>query len=171
MVVAEAARRAVDRVGDENVVARLQECEQRQRRRREPRRHGERGKRAFDGRDRVLQIGDGRQAVQAVADALVLAARRQLELAATVGKSIVDARKTGVLTAPRYFSGVATQVARAGGRLVVVVTHASSRVSGKVQRGADLRHLCRDGSRTSTTIASCGGSSVANWLASNDGGM
>ena len=36
--------------------------------------------RPFDGRDRVLQIGDGRQAVQAVADPGVFAARRLLEL-------------------------------------------------------------------------------------------
>ena len=106
MVVAEAPRRTVDRIGDEHVVARL-------------RASASSGSvvavspdgtasarmRALDGGDRVLQIGDGRQAVQAVADALVLAARRLLELGDS-GKSIVVARKTGVLTAPRNLRGV-----------------------------------------------------------------
>ena len=80
VVVAEAARGSVDSVGDESVVAGLEQREQRQRGRGESRGHGKRRVRALDGRDRVLQVGDRGKAVQAVTDAFVFAACRLLEL-------------------------------------------------------------------------------------------
>jgi hypothetical protein len=61
--------------------------------------------RAFDFGYRVLQIGDGWQPVQAITDAVVLARGPACSSFSTVGNSIVDARKTGVFTAPRNFSG------------------------------------------------------------------
>ena len=163
MIVAEAPGRAVDRIGDEHVVARLQEGEQRQRRGGESGRHRESRMRAFDRRDRVLQIGDGRQAVQAVTDARVLAARRLLELRHRREKHRRRAEHRRVDGA-QELPGIAPQVQRTGCRLVLVVAHGCN--------AARIFATCTGtASRTSTTIASVGASSVANWLASNVGGM
>ena len=62
------------------MIARLREREKRKRRRRESRRHDERGVAAFERRQRVLEVGDGRQPVQPVRHARELAARGLLEL-------------------------------------------------------------------------------------------
>ena len=80
MVVAESARRTVDGVGDEQVIAGLERRQQRQRRRCQARRNGERGVPAFECRERALKVGDGRQPVQSVREARILAARRALEV-------------------------------------------------------------------------------------------
>jgi hypothetical protein len=79
VVVAEPPRGTVDHVGDQHVVARLHEGEQRQRGGREAGWDGKRGVTALERRERLLQVPHGGQAVQPVAQPLVLAARRALE--------------------------------------------------------------------------------------------
>src|SRR6202011_2212031 len=80
LLVAESARWTVDRVGDQNVVARSRHREQRERDCRQSRWHRERGVAAFERRHRTLQIGDGRQSVKTIADAGILAALGRLEI-------------------------------------------------------------------------------------------
>ena len=66
MPAAEASRGSVDGIRDERVIARTQQGEEREGRRGKSGRHRERPMTALDLRHRILQVRDGRQAMQPV---------------------------------------------------------------------------------------------------------
>jgi hypothetical protein len=80
LIVTESPRRAINAIGDKNVVALGHDGEQRQRDGRKAGRHRERPVSAFERGESLLQIGHGRQAVQAVHNAGILAATRGVEI-------------------------------------------------------------------------------------------
>ncbi len=172
MQVAEPARRPVDGVGDEDVIAGARERQQRKRRRGESGRNGQRREAAFDLGDRALQVGDGRQTVQAIRNARMLTACRLFQLGDRFEEDRRRAKHRRV-DGPHELSGVAPEVARlrGGPHRFLFPGHAASLVVPRAS-AARIRATCSGiVSRTSTTTASAGSSSVANWLSSSVAGM
>ena len=194
--VAETARRPVDRIDHQHVVARLGECEQRQRRRREAGRDGERRVAALQLRDRGLQVGDRRHAVQPVGRLRRLPERRGLERGhrrEENRRGPVDRRVDRAEVARRVAPEVPGERGRREALAIMPVAYWTTTLrpvalrarfalgaAVRAHRGAALASpsaariastFSARGIRTSMTIASAGGSSVANWLASSDAGM
>ncbi len=135
MVVAEAPRRAVHRIGDQHVIAGAGQREQRQGRRGQARWHGERGVAAFERRDRGLQIGHRRQAVQAVVQALRLAALRRL----VVGDRVEQDRRRAIdrrVDRAQMPRRVAPEMRDFGRRSWLASGFAIARSCGRIERRA-----------------------------------
>ena len=172
LIVAEAPRRTVHRIGDEHVIAGARRAEERQRDGGESRRHRERCVPAFELRHRRLQIGDRRQAVQAIGNAGEFATLGGLQLGDAIeqdGRRAVDRRvdRTQVLL------WIAPEVGNAGGAPALAARPLHLGHAGSSSRSARLiaATCASTDCAMSTTIASVGSSSVANWLSSSDAGM
>ena len=122
---------------------------------------------AFELGHRVLQVGDRRQAVQAVGRARILAARRRDCRSATVGNRIVEARNTGVLTAPSHLRGERPRCPTERRRACAASGHDGVASAKRVANAAAPAR--RSAARMSTTSASAGSSSAANCEGSSDG--
>ncbi len=168
MVVAEAARRSVDGIGDEHMVARLRKRQQRERRRRQAGGHQQRCVAAFERRQRVLEVGDRRQSVQTVREPGEFAARRLFECCdvrhqdrrRAEHRRIDRAQKTPRIAAEMRDFG--------GGPVAPPIRHGFDLAgnASMIERTCDSTL-----SRISMSIASSGGSSASNWLPSNVAGM
>ncbi len=172
VVVAETARRPVDRIGDEHVVARPGEREQRKRRRRQPGGHRERRVPALERRERLLEIGDGRQSVQAVRKPGEFAARGAFEIGDVAEQDRRRPEHRRVHRAEEA-ARIATEMRDVRRRSVAPAIAALRAAHRAFSRSAaTMASTCASTLvRMSISIASRGTSSVANWLSSNVAGM
>ena len=169
VMAAKASCRAIHDIGDEDMVTRVQQGEKRKGRRGEPRCNRECAMAAFDLCNRILQVRDCRQAVQAVGNQVIFAAGRLLERG-DCRKEHRRRAEDGRVDGAEEALGMTPETARQSRRPpFTIFGHRFSNSAGRLSRMRATSSAIV--ALASTTMASAGSSSVANWLASSVAGM